>query len=281
MRSADSKFSCMLPGMVLLLLFQGGLFETAFAKRVDRPRLKLSNLPDSAVVLINNIRANPDSIGRLEVSPGLTTVQIESRGAVRYAATFLLKKGEEQTIGLRCLDSCASLDIVTEPFGASVDVNGTHEGMTPYVNGFMNPGAYSLTITCVGYEPVRENIFITPEKPALLTFTMQPSAAYQASMQAMKNERKKTRQFAQKVLFGSIAALLGGGAVYCDFHARQKLSLANENAARYDQARANFDSYRGDYYVNRESARKSLGARDMLYFAAGASIFGFTFSFLF
>jgi hypothetical protein len=224
---------------------------------------------------------SPDSGGLLEVPPGMNTVQIESRGAVRYATSFFLKKGEEQIIQLDCPEKCASLDIVTEPFGASVEIDGVYEGMTPYVNGFLNPGAYTLTITYVGYEPISENVFISPDKPSLLTYSMKPDSAYQASVLVMKNERKKTRQFAQKVLFGGVMALLSCGAVYCDLNARHKLSLADENAAHYNVARSNFNSYRDEYYGNRESARKALGTRDMLYAAAGACLFGFSFSFFF
>jgi hypothetical protein len=110
---------------------------------------------------------------------------------------------------------------------------------------------------------------------------MKPDTVYLASLQAMKLEQKKKRQFLQKLIFGGIASLMSGGAVYCDFEARHKLSLASENAVQYDRTRTNFDSFRGEYYGYRESARKALGTRDLLYIAAGACLFGFSFSFLF
>jgi hypothetical protein len=145
----------------------------------------------------------------------------------------------------------------------------------------MKPGVYFFKVAYLGYDPITEKVVIQKDKPALLTYTMKQSAAYQASLQTLKIKRQETRQYTQKLLFGCGAALMSLGAYYFDINAHQKLSLANEIAARYDQARSNFDSYRIDYYRSRDSARNALGVRDVLYVAAGACVFGFAFSFLF
>lgn len=267
---------------ILLLVFFFGLPETTFAKKNSiEPRLKITNLCDSATIVINNKKTSPDSLGNYLISKGLNTIQIERNGSVRYSTSLVFNDNLVHTLRLDCSEGCASLDIVTEPFGASVEVNGSYVGMTPYFNGFMKSGEHSLTVTHMGYKTINDNIFISQDKPSMFTLTMETSPVYQDSMHAIKYARKRSRQFVQKVLFGSLAAVLAGTAIYFDADARHKLSLADQNANGYNQARSNFSNYRSDYYDNRNSARQALGARDVLYYGVTACFFGVSFSFLF
>jgi hypothetical protein len=265
----------------MLLLCLGGLFVSTSSKESSWPRLKIKNLPDSAVVIINNNKIQPDLLGYCRVSPGPNTVQIEMNGLPKFAASLVLKNGEEQSIQFECKEKCASVDIVTDPFGASLLLNGSFVGMTPFFSAFLKPGDYSLTVTQKGYEPVHRFIAVSQEKPTMLTLNLEPSKAYQDSIQTVKKTQRKSRQYLQKVLFSSLAAALYSGGVYFNMNAHRKLSQADENAVAYDQARSNFDEYRDRYDNSRNQARKALGARDVLYIAASSCVVGFAVSFLF
>jgi hypothetical protein len=269
----------LLPWFVTFLLVGGG--SEARAREATWPRLKIRNLPDSAAVTVNNNKTTPDLLGYCRVSPGLNVVQIETNGIPQFTATFILKAGDEQVVTLDCKEKCSSLDVVTDPLGAGIFLNGIPAGMTPFFNAFLKPGEYSLRIDLKGYEPVNRFIGISKEKPTMLTLNLEPSKTYQDSIRAVRMTSKKSRQYIQRVLFSSLAAACASGGIYFNMNAHRKLSKAQEAADAYDQARSNFSQYRTDYYSNRDGARKALTTRDILYVASGTCVFGFAFSFFF
>lgn len=243
--------------------------------------LTMINLPEDAFVIINGNKVKPDSLGHFMISKGLSAVQIECKGIVKYSTTLFLKDDENKSIHLNCKEECASVDIVSDPLNASVQINGEFVGITPFFNGFLKPGEYSLKVTRHGYEPINRSIIASQNNPLILTLTMDPSMKFNDSMVSIKKTKKTSRQFIQKIIFGSLAAALSGSALYFEMNAHQKLSAADKNAADYDLARSNFTSYRSDYDNNRKKAQKDLEKRNIFYIAAGVSTLGFTLSFLF
>jgi len=256
------------------------VFTDLFASSANS-HFNIINLPEEANVIINGNKVKPDSLGHYMVSKGLSAVQIEYKGIVKYSTTLFLKEDENKSIHLNCTEECASVDIVSDPLNASIQINGEFVGITPYFNGFLKPGDYSLKVTRHGYEPIYRNIIASQNIPLILTLNMETSIKFNDSMVVIKKTQKKSRQFVQKIIFGSLAAALSGGAIYFEMNARKKLSAADKNAADYDLARSNFNSYRSDYESNRSKARKDLTIRDMFYIAAGVSTVGFAFSFMF
>jgi hypothetical protein len=266
---------------ILNILGYGFFFETACSKEIVWPLLKIKDLSDSAVVIVNYNKIKPDLLGYCRISPGLNVVQIEINGIPQYTASYVFKPGEEHSIELGCIKQCASLDIVSDPFGASVYLNGAFAGMTPYFNAFLKSGEYTLRVTHKGYEPISRSIVVSNGKPLMMTLNLEPSKVFQDSMSALQKTQKKSRQVIQKILFSSLAASLASGGIYFNMNAHQQVSKADEQAAVYDQARSNFIEYRNEYYSNRDDARKAIETRNMFYLASGACILGFAFSFVF
>ena len=244
-------------------------------------RVSIQNLPDGVKVIINNSPANEPESGVFEVRPGLVTVQIERNGVEAYAASFTLSAGENRTIALDCQRQCATLDVVTDPFGASVYLTAAFVGLTPYVNGFTRPGRYDLDVSMPGYQPASRTIVIEGTKPAMMTINLEHTQAFLDSIKTVRLAQKKSRQFAQKLLFGGCAAACAAGGVFFDMAAKSKLSKADDAAIAYDGAHGDFQQYHNDYTANRNGAKKTFRNRDLLYFAAGVCAIGFTVSFLF
>jgi hypothetical protein len=257
----------------------------AFQLRAEKvgafAKLTIQNLPGDGKVTINNALAHARENGVFEVRSGPIAIQIELGGVEAYSASFTLAPGEDRTIVLDCRQRCATLDIVTDPFGASVYVNAAFVGLTPYVNGFMRPGTYDLDVSMPGYQPASRTVDLSGTKPVMMTISLDHTQAFLDSVKAVKKARKKSRQFAQKLVFGGCALACAAGGVFFDMNARSKLAQANDATIAYDQAQGNFQKYHNDYTANRDGARKSLGTRDLLYIAAGACAIGFTFSFFF
>lgn len=257
-------------------VFYGGIAaETAVA------RVTIKNLPPDAKVLVNNAAAARGENGTFTVAAGNAAIQIELRGIAAYTASMVCKAGDEKIIELTCLDRCGLLDIVTDPFGASVYLNGRFEGLTPYVNSFVKPGDYDLDVSMPGHEPVMRQISINGDKPLVLTLNLEQTQVFRDSIKAVKAAQKKRRQLVQKLIFGGLAAVCGAAGATFDLSARSKLSQADDAAVGYDKAATGFQGYKDTYNLNRDSARKSLGNRDLLYVASGACMIGLTFSFLF
>ena len=244
-------------------------------------KLTIKNMPPDAKVSINNTIAQLGEYGVYAVPVGFATIQIESKGIAAYTSSMIFKAGDNKTIELHCLEQCATIDIVTDPFGASVYLNGGFEGLTPYVNSFIKPGEYDLDVSMPGHEPVLRQISIHGNKPVVLTLNLEQTQAFRDSIRVLKTTQKKRRQLVQKLLFSGLAALCGVGGAYFDMNARAHLSDADNAALAYDKAMTGFQGYKDTYAANRDEARKSLGNRDLLYVAAGACMIGFTFSFLF
>jgi len=274
----NAHFKIFFSAIVMLTL----LFAAANTPAAEgSARLSIKNVPPDAKVLINNSPALAGENGFYAVPSGNVAVQVESKGIAAYTTSISFKAGEEKTIELNCREHCATLDIVTDPFGASVYLNGRFEGLTPYVNTFIKPGEYDLDVSMRGHEPVMRQIFLNGNKPLVLTLNLDQTQIFRDSLKAVKTAQKKRRQLVQKLLFSGLAAMCSAGGVYFDMNARSKLSQADDAAAGYERASADFQGYKDTYNLNRDGARKSLGNRDLLYVAAGACMIGFTFSFLF
>lgn len=243
--------------------------------------LTIQNLPAYARVIINNVSIKNRGNDVFTVEPGPVIVQIDYNGVAAYTASFKVAPGENRTIVLDCQEHCGTLDIMTDPFGASVSLNSAFEGLTPYVNSFLKPGEYSLNVSMPGYVPSLRTVSIEEGKPAMMTLNLEHTQAFRDSIKTVKMAQKRSRQFAQKLIFSGCALACAAGGVFFDMTARSRLAKANDATIAYDQAQGDFQKYHDAYNTNRDSARKSIGNRDLLYIAAGACAIGFTFSFLF
>jgi hypothetical protein len=243
--------------------------------------LTIKNLPAYTRVIINNASIKNRENDVFTVEPGPVFVQVDYNGVAAYTSSFKVAPGENRTIVLDCQEHCGTLDVMTDPFGASVSLNSTFEGLTPYVNSFLKQGEYSLNVSMPGYVPVLRTVSMEEGKPAMMTLNLEHTQTFRDSIAVAKRAQKRSRQFVQKLVFGGCAAVCAAGGLFFDNTAKSSLSQANDAAIAYDQAQGNFQQYHDTYNTNRDSAKKALNRRDLLYIAAGVCAIGFTFSFLF
>lgn len=72
------------------------------------------------------------------------------------------------------LDNKGTLNIVTNPAGATITVDGVSKGVSPIEGLSVNPGTHSVTVYLDGYEPQKEKIEIENSETKDLTYILNP-----------------------------------------------------------------------------------------------------------
>ena len=72
--------------------------------------------------------------------------------------------GEKQQIDLKPTPICGSLDVITNPAGATISMDGKSLGRTPNTLNNLLIGDYNLQLTLPGYDVVRKTVTVTEGK---------------------------------------------------------------------------------------------------------------------
>lgn len=245
--------------------------------------LVLQNLPDSTEISVNGLSRIPDSSGSIPVSPGPLLLEIKRHKVVVYSTVLVIDSSETKTIPLECIDNCALLHVMTEPAGATLSMNGTILGTTPYLNRFINPGSYSIMATYPGYIPVIRRVELSANSSPVFSYQMEMTQAMKDSIASVKQALRRRRQIIQSTLCGSAGVAMAVAGAWFDWRAVGFLDKAQENADAYPKARSNDEcqQLKQAYFTNRDNAKKPIFYRNILYGAAGLCLIGFYLSFVF
>ncbi len=254
--------------------------ETSTAQK---SRIIFENLPDSTEIFIDGSSKTPDSGGAIPVSAGRVLLEIKRNRVVVYSTHLIIDSSESKTIPIECVKGCALLHVITEPSGAILSMNGNVLGTTPYFNGFLNPGSYSIMVTYPGYIPVIRRVDLSAETSRVFSYQMAMTMAMKDSIASAKRALRLKRRIIQSTLCGTAGVAAAAAAAWFDWKAVGFLDKARENYKAYTNATSNDDCQRAknDYIENRNSAKKPILYRNILYGTAGICLIGFYLSFAF
>ena len=68
-----------------------------------------------------------------------------------------------------------ALSVISTPSGATVLIDGSSPGITPFTNTRVTTGAHTIVVKKAGYHEVTESITILPDTPTRLTYTLRPA----------------------------------------------------------------------------------------------------------
>ncbi|MBN1308664.1 MAG: PEGA domain-containing protein [Chitinispirillaceae bacterium] len=246
-------------------------------------QLVLQNLPDSTEIFVNGLSREPGENGVIPIAPGPLLLEIKHRGVVVYSTLFAVDSSEKKTIPIQCSDDCALLHVMTEPHGATLSLEGSILGTTPYMNGFIKPGSYSIMATHPGYIPIIRRVDLSVDSSTLFSYQMEMTRAMKDSIAAVKRALRRRRQAIQSAVFGSVGIVTAAAGAWFDVKAIGYLREAQDNSKTYTNAKSNDECrYAKDaYFDNRDRAKKPIVYRNLLYGAAGACLIGFYLSFVF
>jgi hypothetical protein len=195
---------------------------------------------------------------------------------------FTLSRGETRELRANLVYKYSVVNLQSYPPGASVFLNKTRTGVTPYRNDSLLPGSYALRLELPGYGPVLENIELQKNKRDTLSFTLY-TKGFLDSANAQKRALAKRKKLPWQILFGVLAAASGGTGVYMNEEVKKDLTNEQNSWNAYNTARlqSDIDLNYAAYKSNVTKTDASILRRNIVYGAAGAFTFIFALTLVF
>lgn len=153
--------------------------EKTITVRSTTGSLSVTSTPGGATVTIDGVYAGTTSaatpVTKTGLSAGSHTVVLSLDG---YSdATKTVTIAAEQTLPLavtltKSTPTTGALNIITDPEGASVSLDGGSKGTTPLTISEIYPGTYTLKITKSGYTDLQQSVTISAGKETKMTVSL-------------------------------------------------------------------------------------------------------------
>jgi serine/threonine protein kinase len=141
----------------------------------------------AASIEVRNMKGKGDTVkgtldmnGRWQVqglAAGTYLITVDKEGYSSYVSTVSLGEGEKKTLNIELKKGNPSLDIVTDPPGASIFVNDRNMGVSPLKTFELKPGSYALAAKYDGYKPYSEKISILSNEVLVRKITLEKESA--------------------------------------------------------------------------------------------------------
>ncbi|MFN7133363.1 MAG: PEGA domain-containing protein, partial [Myxococcales bacterium] len=141
------------------------------------PTVAIVSEPPQAAVFLNG-----KELGRTpfldEASPGPAEVTIYKEGfhKVTRSVFFANDRNAELSVALQQLPQDPVLAVTTDPGGATLSIDGTEVGKTPYL-GVLTPGEHELTLRKDGMRPIGAQIIMPKDRDIDLRYTLEAQKA--------------------------------------------------------------------------------------------------------
>jgi hypothetical protein len=144
----------------------------------EQATLKVYSSPAGASIYVNGqYRGVAPSAGlTLTLTPGTYTVEARLSGYQDASTTVTLNPGESRSITLTLLPRKATLNIFTNPVGASIYVNGNYVGTTRStgLSVQVDPGTHTIIATMSGYQDTTVTVNVGSGEIKRVDITLPP-----------------------------------------------------------------------------------------------------------
>lgn len=235
--------------------------------------------PEGAKVFINNnyIGTTPCEIDT--INPGSYSVILEKKGYKKDTSNQVLPDNTSLRVFVQLeeitseitehkdkLEKCGTLEVSSQPSGATVLLDSVIMGNTPFKSDSVDTGTYTIYVTKPKYLSFKERIIIDNKYPTTLNVLL----LSKDSLQLVR--KRKFRRF-RRIFFGSLGA--GFFSIGLITHAKLKEAERNlENAwADYEELGLSTEEYDKRYSKYKESVDKanSLFNQRKIYNAIGGA----------
>jgi len=121
--------------------------------------LSVSSTPSGADVYLDGIYQGTTPLIISDVSVGYHNVKITKFGYQDYQTEVYVRDGETTYVTATLKSEISTLQIVSEPFGASVYIDDIYVGKTP-ITVKVSPGSHTLKLIKSGYDEVVREIYV-------------------------------------------------------------------------------------------------------------------------
>jgi len=156
------------------------LFVPSFAAAQDssslspapRCSLEVKSVPDSALlVYADSVYGDTPCI--LELPAGELKIALKKKGYYLKTATLSMGPGEKREMFFE-LAAPARLALVTEPAGATIELDGKVAGLSPLMMEKLKPGDHELAVRSPGWRPLTRTISLKSGASDSLTLRLEP-----------------------------------------------------------------------------------------------------------
>jgi len=203
----------------------------------------ITSIPDSAQITINDVRVAATPYNVHGFYPGLYDITLTLPGYAPFTKAIELAPGGTEFITANLVPEAGNLVVISTPENATVSINDTIVGMTPYTSKPLPPGIYSLTVELPGYFPYKEQLGVSPN----LSDTLQIPLVVSEKPGLFTSDRFKETQKLRRISFGA-ATIIGAAAGFI-LNSMTKDNLKQEQSAltEYREAKLSESDYTTRY----------------------------------
>lgn len=153
---------------------RGQVQELSFELKPAWATVQISSRPAGAEIRADGVRmGTTPSVA--ELLQGRHTVEISLAGWKSTSRTVEVVAGVDQSVPPVELERAdGTVQVATEPAGATVAVNGAFRGQTPISLPLVGDREYQIAVSKAGYEPANRSVRVEPEKSQHLTIRLEP-----------------------------------------------------------------------------------------------------------
>jgi serine/threonine protein kinase len=148
-----------LPTKVVAHLGTSGILVTC---TVSKAEIQLSKSDGAMAPIAGKLDINGNWEAR-ELPAGDYMLVVTKSGYAPFVKSVTLKENDRLIVTAEMVLKSPSIEVISEPPGAKVLINGTQLGLSPLKAYDKSPGEYALSLELDGYETYREKIIIIPQ----------------------------------------------------------------------------------------------------------------------
>ena len=122
--------------------------------------LTVSTVPGSASVTLDGTLFGKTPLQISNIDTGTHVLLLQKIGYYQKRVSFSLPAPGTSALNFE-LTAPGRLEITTIPDSATLEINGTHCGATPYIDSLVKPGKYKVVVKKDGYRPSERTVEVS------------------------------------------------------------------------------------------------------------------------
>ena len=138
-------------------------------------KIYVSSTPQGAAIYVDGVNTGGITPDTVEANEGVREVTLKKAGYTDYTFSVSVEAGKVSVVSNITLTVLGSINIVSDPVGAQIWVNGSNSGnITPKVLSSLSAGSYQITLKYSNYRDTTVTVAVTDGNQANLNISMTP-----------------------------------------------------------------------------------------------------------
>ena len=161
---------------------------------VPRCTLEVTTTPAEVTVMLDDTVRGLSPLQINSLDTGKYTLILKKAGYYQKKVVITLSVPGKTVLPIKLL-APGRLEIITEPAGATIMVNGKDKGVTPYIDSLLKPASYRIELLKEHYTAIHDTVMVAESETTTVTDTLLFTDEYRDSLQRVNEavKRKKKR----------------------------------------------------------------------------------------